>query len=209
MMSSRRAAMTAMGLLMAGCAVSKEREMPKSFTIMLDRQAFSVTSPIPPESEFVKYEPTVSLGDDALFSQTDSKVLLRVHWDYGRGLLGNVAGTLGMQVILHNARDGEVASEPGLQRQIQTSLKRELAKVKYSGGDSPLVRLNINGRWWFRYQVPILGMLEYTTAVSSRRYLTVQFALVDNTGEKTPAWQQSAHELMTQLVPSLRIDQAQ
>jgi hypothetical protein len=130
---------------------------------------------------------------------------MKVHWKYRSGLIRKVAGVIEMQVMLQAAREHDVASLDGLKQQLLADFKRELAKVDYSGAAAQFENVIINGRSWLRYQVPVIGVIEYSTSLSSKRFLTAQFAFIDNTGEKSPAWYQEANELVKDLTESMRV----
>lgn len=180
--------------------------MPTNFKIMLDNQAFTIAAPVPPENEFVKYRQSLPLHDDALFGKSNYVVGLKVHWKYRSGLIRKVAGVMELQVMLRAAREHNVTSGDGLKQQILADFSRDLAKVGYKGDPVQFENVTINGRSWLKYQVPVLGVTEYSTGLSGTRFLSVGFEFIDASGEKSPGWYQEANELMKKLVESMRVE---
>lgn len=180
--------------------------MPTNFKITMDNRVFTIATPVPPENEFVKYRSDIPLHDDRLFEKSNSVIGLKVHWKYRSGLIRKVAGVIELKVILQAARDSNVTSDDGLRQELLADFKRELAKAGYMGTPVPFEKVMINGRSWLTYQVPVLGVTEYSTGISNTRFLTVRFSFIDATEEKSPAWRQEANGLMKKLVESMRVE---
>lgn len=180
--------------------------MPKSFTINLDNQTFTITPPKPPENEFVKYLTVISLQDEKLFEKSNSVVGLQVHWTYRRGFFRTVAGVIEMRVIIRVVPEYDLISSNDVEAQVNAYFTQEftkagLAKPTQICTDEEV----INDRSWWKYQVPVIGVLEYSTVLSNQRFLTTQFSFIDNTGEASPGWHQEADVLMKSLVESMRL----
>lgn len=180
--------------------------MPSSYKIAMNDRVFSVSFPVPHENEFVKYRPSVDLHDEALFSKSGGVTALKVHWKYHSGLFRKVAGVLEMQVFVRAAKEYDVASEDGLKNQLHVYLKQELAKINYRGNLAVQDKVLISGRSWLSYRIPVVGADEYSTGLSPRSYLSIQFHFIDNTGEKSPAWHKEANELKQRIIESIRIN---
>lgn len=180
--------------------------MPKSFTINLDNQTFTITLPKPPENEFVKYLPVISLQDEKLFEKTNSVEGLKVHWTYRRGFFRSVAGVIQMKIIIRVVPENDLISSNDVEEQVnayftQESTKAGLAKLPQIYAQEEI----INDRTWWKYQVPIIGVIEYSTVLSNQKFLTTQFDFIDNTGESSPEWYRDAEVLMKSLVESMRL----
>ena len=205
-MQLRLAAMFALRFALAASADATGTEMPTTLRVRMDPQVFSITAPVAPEKQLAMHNSIVSLSDEKIFGQTDGTTLISVHWRYRTGLFGKIAGVLELQVFMRRAREIDVKTEDGLKQEVRAYVKRELSKVRYAGDFSPSDFVTINGRPWLRYQVPVLAVQEYSTALADKRFLTVQFAFIDNTGELSPAWRNEANELMRKLVSSVTIE---
>lgn len=179
--------------------------MTSNFKIQMDDQVFSIVFPSPPEREFAKYRSVIPLHDNELFEKPESVVGLKVHWQFRSGLFQKVAGVMEVKVLLQAARAHDVTSLDGLKQQLHADFKRELTRIGYSGEAVQFENLIINGRSWLRYQVPVLRVIEYSTSLSDKRFLTVRFAFIDNTGDKSHAWYQEANELSRKLTESMRV----
>ncbi|MES2979111.1 MAG: hypothetical protein V4731_11860 [Pseudomonadota bacterium] len=178
--------------------------MNKKFSIEIDKQIFSVSSSVAPDDELAKYRASVSL-DAKEIADSKSTVVLSVHWKFRDGLLNKVAGILELQAIIRNSGAHNVASEGALKEEIQRYMAYELSDISNAGPLS-IDTVDINQRRWLKYAVPKLAMTEYSTALSDNRYLTVQFALVDDADQ--PEWKGKARALIEELVKSLNIDLA-
>ncbi|RJF92218.1 hypothetical protein [Noviherbaspirillum saxi] len=172
----------------------------------MDERVFSISTPIPPDNEFVTYRPSLSLQDSALFEKANEVKALNVHWTFRSGLLRQVAGVAELKVHLYPAHENEIKSSADLRAELLSAFKRELVKVGYTGGPVQFYRVVINGRTWLTYEVPVIGVREFAIAVSDTRYLTVQLAYIDNTREKPAAWRKEAAELMEKVIGSIRVD---
>lgn len=179
--------------------------MSSNFKITMDDQVFTIVFPVAPEKEFAKYRPVIPLHEDRLFEKSGRVIGLQVHWKYRAGLIRKVAGVMEMQVKVQAGRDFDVASLGGLKQQLYADFKRELAEAGYSDTAVQFEIVRINGRSWLKYQVPIIGAIEYSTSLSEKRFLTVQFACIDNTGEKSPAWYKEANSMINELTESIRV----
>ena len=180
--------------------------MPTDYKITMDNIAFLMSTPILPDNEFVTYLPFLSLDDDALFEKSKRITGLKIHWTYRSGVFRKVAGVIELKVMLQASCENDVSSHEGLKRELYAYFKKELSKVGYTGTPIEFENVNINGRSWLKYIVPILGVTEYSIKLSSKRFLTVRFAFIDNTGESLPKWQIEANQLMMDLVKSLKIE---
>jgi hypothetical protein len=178
-------------------------EVRPEYSLRLDDQVFSVVFPSPPEREFAKYLFAVSLRNEELFAKSERVECLKVHWTFRNGLFRKVAGVLEVKVLVQAASSYDVSSLEELKKQLHADFARDLTRVGYSGGGVKFQHVVLNGRTWLKYQVPILGVVEYTTSLSSNRLLTMQFAFIDNTGEESHAWYQEANSLGRGLTESM------
>lgn len=186
---------------------AKEVDMSKDFRIVLGERSFSIVAPIPPDNEFVTYHRSLPIHDDVIFKESKRVVGLNVHWTYRSGLLRRVAGVIELEVFIQSAETGgDVSSSEGLRKDILSDFRKELRKVGYRGESVLFDELEIDGRSWLVYRVPILGVTEYSTSLTDSRYLTVQFSFIDNTGDKAPEWRREAGNLMMSLVKSMRVE---
>lgn len=195
--------MASLGVTSVGTAGD---EMTTSYKIAMDNQAFSIAAPLPPDREFAKHRPFIPLHDDKLFEGKNRVVGLNVNWTYRTGLFRKVAGVLELKVTFRAAHKNNVVSDEGLKQQLLADFRRDLAEVGYSGGEVQFQQVDINGRSWLKYSVPVLGDIEYSTGLSDTRFMRVRFSFIDNTGEESPAWRQEANELMGKLVDSMQIE---
>jgi hypothetical protein len=205
MESKLRITAAAVCFALASCAGIGKDNMPKNFTIAMDGRVFSVAPPVPPENEFVKYSPVISLQDDKQFGTRGYVTALKLHWAYRSGIFQKVDGVMEMQVMPHAARQQDVKSLDGLKRQIAAELTGELKNLGSSFSNMEFDTVTINGRSWLKYPVRSIGVLEYSTSLSGNRYLAVQFAFIGNTGEESPAWRHDADQLVNELVGSMTI----
>lgn len=181
--------------------------MSKTFEINIGKNRLTLTSPRAPDPEFFRIKPVVELHDDELFFGGSSAPLLKGNWFFKEGLQGRVQGVLQVQVLLRRTQEKVLSDEKNLESVITSHFLHELIKLKYAGGPFPIQAIAINGRVWAKYKVPVLGMLEYSTRLSSDRYLSVQFFPIDNTGEVSPHWLGEANELLNQIIESAKIRQ--
>ena len=191
--------------LVVTSAGAKESDMVMSYKIKMDNQEFSISSPLLPDNEFFTHRPSIPLHDDTLFGKSNRIIGLKMQWTYKTGLLGKVAGEVEMKVMLQASREYDVTSDDGLKQQLLSDFKRELSKVGYDGSPVQFDKVTVNGYSWLKYNLPILGILEYSSGVSDKRFLTVRFVFTDNTGEASPLWRQRANDLMRELVASMKI----
>lgn len=186
---------------------AKEVEVPKSFRVELGEYAFSIAAPTPPDNEFITHNRSISVYDEALFKKSKRVLGLNVHWTFKTGLFRKVAGVVELKVYVNAAGDDyNVASEDELKQELLNEFKRELVKVGYAGESVPFESIVLDRRTWLRYPVPVIGLTEYASGLTKSRYLAVQFAFVDNTGEPSPAWHQEAKTLVQSLVESIRVE---
>ena len=181
--------------------------MPTDYKISIDNIAFSISAPTPPDNDFVTYRPSLSLHDDALFEKSKRITGLKIHWTYRSGVFRKVAGVIELKVMmLRTSRDNDVTSQEALKQELYADFKTELSKVGYTGAPVQFENLNINGISWLKYTVPVLGVTEYSTALSSKRFLTTRFAFIDNTSESSPKWRMEASQLMIKIVESMKVE---
>lgn len=193
--------------LMGEAVFAKEADMPKNFKITLGERSFFIASPIPPENEFVTYRKLIPIHEDVLFKESKRVVGLSVHWTYRSGLLRRIAGVIELEVFIQSAEaGGNVSSSEGLKQDILSDFRKELGRVGYRGAPVLFEGLEINGRSWLAYRVPVLGVYEYSTGLTDSRYLTVRFAFIDNTGDEAPEWRREAGNLMISLVKTMRVE---
>lgn len=187
-------------------ATASESSAPTIFTIKMDERMFSISTPIPPDNEFVTYRPSISLHDNALFENANEVKALNVHWTFRSKLLRKAAGVAELKVHLRPARENEIKSSTDLRAELLSAFKHELATSGYTGGPVQFNRAVISGRTWITYEVPVIGAREFAIALSNTRYLTVQLAYIDNTREKPAAWRKEAAELMEKVIGSIQVD---
>lgn len=187
-------------------ADAKGNDVLKSFTIKIGNKQLFIASPTSPDNEFITYRPVLPLNDIGVFEKTNRITALNVHWTYRTGLMRMVAGVVELKVNFHPAEENDVSSDVGLRNEILESFKRELKKVGFDGSPVQFNRVAINDKNWLTYVVPVLGIREYAIGISSSRFITIQVAFIDNTGENMPEWRKEAAELMTKVLGSIQLE---
>lgn len=182
-----------------------QNEMRKNFVTHMDDQILSLLSPLPASEEFFNHKNKVSLRDDGLFGKSARFVATKVHWKFRDGVLRKVSGVMEMKIVLSRANNLDSMQLQGVKESLQTAFDNELKVVGYQGEPVFFQGIEINGKTWVNYRVPILGVLSYSTPLSNERYLTVSFTFIDNTGEPSHHWQNSAVELSKAIISSATI----
>jgi len=182
-----------------------QNETSKNFVTHMDEQILSLASPIPASEEFFNHKSEVSLRDDELFGKSARFVATKVHWKFHEGVLRKVSGVMEMKIVLSRATNLDSTRLQGIKESLQTAFDNELKVVGYRGEPVLFQGIEINGKAWLNYRVPILGMLSYSTPLTNERYLTVSFSFIDNAGEPSHLWQNSAVELAKAIISSATI----
>lgn len=192
-------------LIVISSSAIAQNETRRNFATHLGEQILSLVSPIPVSEEFFNHKSNVSLRDDALFRKSDRFVATKVHWKFRDGVLRKVSGVMEMKIVLSRATNLDSMQLQGIKESLQVAFDNELKVVGYRGEPVVFQAIEINGKPWLNYRVPILGVLSYSTPLSNERYLTVSFSFIDNTGEPSPQWQNSAVELSKVIISSATI----
>ena len=211
-----RSWIAALSVLVAACASTsatapgstvQPSTMPTNYKITFDDLAFTISAPIPPSTDFVKYRRAVDLHDDHLFNGSTGVVGLHLVWRLKRGGFDTEAGIVELQVIVYPAADYDVRSQDTLRSQVTLDVNRGLAKLGRSVDALPVEARAINGRTWLRYTLPVIGGANYVAPLSNNRYIDVQISLIGDTKSASSSkWLREANDLYERLVSSMRLE---
>jgi hypothetical protein len=146
----------------------------------------------------------VDLEDVDSFTTFGFLTPLKISWNYGGGFWKGISGTMEFSILVEAYKPSEPDEILENLCTLQSFITEDYTKAfNQVGLENPSYNIvsgfeiiETGSTSWLKYKVPKLGdIIQYSTLISGKHYVTLRFMFINNTNDKKNTWREKAQEI--------------